>query len=89
MGSEAGGKTFTSPCIKNTPPDPELPQEKCIVTREEVLRFVKDIFLVLGAPPETAQQVGEKVVDADLRGHYTHGMNRLGKLLLKSSYMRS
>lgn len=52
-----------------------------ITPMEESKRFMKDVFSALGAPPENAEIVALNLLEADYRGHYSHGMNRVGKAI--------
>ncbi|KAJ9586436.1 hypothetical protein L9F63_019918 [Diploptera punctata] len=59
-------------------PDLVSCRQKFIVSEKEVFRFVEEVFIKLGATPEVAKCVAESIADADNKGHYSHGMNRLG-----------
>ncbi|KAH1014747.1 hypothetical protein HUJ05_012579 [Dendroctonus ponderosae] len=43
----------------------------------EAKRFMKDCFLAVGASADNAETVATNLLEADYRGHYSHGMNRL------------
>lgn len=49
----------------------------CRVTVAEVRRFIVDSFLSVGTPQSHAAAMADVLVEADLRGHYSHGLNRL------------
>lgn len=38
-----------------------------------------ECFLKSHTPLENAQAMADLLVEADIRGHFSHGMNRLGK----------
>ncbi|MDW8036290.1 MAG: Ldh family oxidoreductase, partial [Candidatus Korarchaeum sp.] len=58
-----------------SPPYP--PQDFIIVRYEELMEFVKSVFLKLGVPEEDAKVTAENLVTADLRGIESHGVARL------------
>lgn len=39
-----------------------------------------DCFKAVGTNPEHAEIVAANLLEADYRGHYSHGMNRLGNV---------
>ena len=49
------------------------------VTKEELHQFVQRCMKSLGMKEEYAKDLAELLVAADYRGHYSHGLNRLGK----------
>ncbi|PSN39873.1 hypothetical protein C0J52_20597, partial [Blattella germanica] len=54
------------------------PESEIIVPKNEVHRFVKDAFLSIGAPPVNADRMAVSIMEADYRGQFGHGLNRLG-----------
>ncbi|KAK5973731.1 hypothetical protein GCK32_022689, partial [Trichostrongylus colubriformis] len=40
-------------------------------------RFIVDIMQKQGVVASHAQQLADVLVEADVRGHYSHGLNRL------------
>ncbi len=58
-----------------SPPYP--PEDFLTVRYEELLDFVRSVFLKLGVPEEDARTVAENLVTADLRGIESHGVARL------------
>ncbi|KAJ8916324.1 hypothetical protein NQ315_005019 [Exocentrus adspersus] len=44
---------------------------------EEAERFMVDCFKASGTPQKHAEIVAKNLIEADYRGHYSHGMNRL------------
>lgn len=51
---------------------------KGVVPLNEAKRFLKDCLMAVDTSQETAEQLAEVLVAADYRGHYSHGLNRLG-----------
>ena len=51
-----------------------------IITFPEVTAFMENCMLAVGTKPEHGKQLAEVLIDADYRGHFSHGINRLGKL---------
>lgn len=45
---------------------------------EECRRFIADCVERVGASKENAKALADLLSEADYRGHYSHGMNRLG-----------
>lgn len=46
---------------------------------EEVRRFMEDSLKVVGVPESEAKEHAALLLHADLVGHFSHGLNRLGK----------
>ena len=53
-----------------------------IITVDEMASFMARALIAGGAHPEHAAKHAALLVSADYRGHYSHGLNRLGKNLL-------
>lgn len=53
--------------------------EDFLVAPEEVKRFVTDCMVAVGAATEHGSVLADTLVAADRRGHYSHGLNRLGQ----------
>ena len=53
-----------------------------LVNIEEVSKFVQRCMCCVGTNPEHARQLAELLVAADCRGHFSHGLNRLGNLFI-------
>ena len=51
-----------------------------ILPFQEVTAFINNCMAAVGTKPEHAAQLAEVLIDADYRGHFSHGLNRLGKL---------
>lgn len=45
----------------------------------EVLRYASDCMVSVGVKKDHALALAQVLVAADHRGHYSHGLNRLGK----------
>ena len=45
----------------------------------EVKRYATDCMVSLGVKTDHASALADVLVAADYRGHYSHGLNRLGK----------
>jgi LDH2 family malate/lactate/ureidoglycolate dehydrogenase len=50
-----------------------------VVPVEEICRFIKEAMIAVGTEEEHAEQMADLLVAADCRGHYSHGLNRLGE----------
>jgi len=42
------------------------------------MRFLIDCVVKVGANRDHAHQLAEVLTAADMRGHYSHGLNRIG-----------
>jgi hypothetical protein len=49
------------------------------VSIREVKRFMVDAMAAVGTVRQHAEQMADVLVAADHRGHYSHGLNRLGE----------
>jgi LDH2 family malate/lactate/ureidoglycolate dehydrogenase len=45
----------------------------------DITRFIVDAFRNVGAQDSHALQMARTLVTADLKGHFSHGLNRLGE----------
>ncbi|VDL87602.1 unnamed protein product [Nippostrongylus brasiliensis] len=54
-----------------------------IVPKSEVMRYMTEVMKSVKVNPSHCQQLAEVLMEADIRGHYSHGLNRLGKILLR------
>ena len=52
--------------------------EKVVVAREELHAFCVRSMVKVGAAPTHACALADLLVAADYRGHFSHGLNRLG-----------
>lgn len=50
-----------------------------VIPVAEVKRFTVDCLKTSSVPLNHAEMLADVLVAADYRGHYSHGMNRLGK----------
>lgn len=51
-----------------------------VVPKEELHSFVVRSMEAVGLKPEKGSVLADLLVSADYRGHYSHGLNRLGNL---------
>ncbi len=51
-----------------------------LVAITEVTDFIIKCMVAVGTPRTTAEMVAEVLVTADHRGHFSHGLNRLGTI---------
>ena len=49
-----------------------------LVAVSEVTNFIKRCMVAAGAPEAGANVLADVLVTADYRGHFSHGLNRLG-----------
>ena len=54
------------------------PANSKLVDVEEASKFICRCMEATGAPPEHAASLADVLIAGDKRGHYSHGMNRLG-----------
>lgn len=52
--------------------------QKLITPIAEAKRFMVDCFKSVGSSTDNADIIASNLIEADYRGHYSHGMNRLG-----------
>lgn len=55
-------------------------QEFKLVEVSEVESFVERCMTAVGTPAQQAKSLAQVLVTGDKRGHFSHGLNRLGKL---------
>jgi len=53
----------------------------CLVAKSEVTAFMERCMVAVGTKPAHAKALADNLTMADYRGHFSHGLNRLGKLL--------
>lgn len=58
-----------------------------VVALAEARRFIADAMRAVGTESRNAELLAEVLVEADYRGHYSHGLNRLGKTLPTGSQL--
>ena len=57
------------------------PATSKLVEVEEASQFICRCIEATGAPPAHAASLADVLLAGDKRGHYSHGMNRLGTFL--------
>lgn len=57
-----------------------MAEKNYIVKIEDAKNFVVSSMVAIGTQPSHAQALADVLVLADQRGHYSHGLNRLGTL---------
>lgn len=57
-----------------------------VVPVDELKRFVEEAMTAVGTVQEHAVQMADVLVAADYRGHYSHGLNRLGEWRLARAF---
>ena len=45
--------------------------------QEESTRFMVDTMVCVGTPLSKAKSLADNLIEADYRGHFSHGLNRL------------
>ncbi|MDI6788974.1 MAG: Ldh family oxidoreductase [Planctomycetota bacterium] len=53
--------------------------KEIVIAADSLRRFVRDVFVKLGVPPDDAYITADVLVRADLRGIESHGVARLGR----------
>jgi LDH2 family malate/lactate/ureidoglycolate dehydrogenase len=54
-----------------------VPGKIGLISIDEARRFMVDCFVNSNTNRENAQAMADLLVEADYRGHFSHGMNRL------------
>ena len=54
-----------------------------VVSVDEVKRFIVRCMIAVGTPEVSAELIAEVLTIADYRGHFSHGLNRLGEKLTR------
>jgi LDH2 family malate/lactate/ureidoglycolate dehydrogenase len=49
-----------------------------VITREEITSFFQRSMIAIGTDPKHAEALAKVLVMGDYRGHFSHGLNRLG-----------
>lgn len=52
---------------------------RCLITKAEVQSFVERCMVAVGTKPHHARSLAAVLVEGDHRGHYSHGLNRMGE----------
>lgn len=63
----------SSSCEKNIKEGESL----LVAPREEIIRYIADCMVKVGANRDDGITIGEHLFVADYRGHFSHGMNRV------------
>ncbi|XP_062849773.1 uncharacterized oxidoreductase YjmC-like [Trichomycterus rosablanca] len=50
---------------------------RCLLVQTEVQAFIESCMLAVGTKASHAHSLAKVLVEADLRGHYSHGLNRM------------
>lgn len=60
--------------------DPTLSSSwsRCLISKAEVQSFIERCMVAVGTQPHHARSLAEVLVEGDHRGHYSHGLNRMG-----------
>lgn len=58
-----------------------------LVSIPEVSAFIKRCMLAVGTPEAGASLLADVLVTADYRGHFSHGLNRLGWFIILSKWV--
>lgn len=52
---------------------------RCLIKKAEVQGFIERCMVAVGTQPHHAHSLAEVLVEGDHRGHYSHGLNRMGE----------
>ncbi len=55
-----------------------MENEYCIVNKNEMELFIENCMLAVNCKANHAKQLANCLIAADYRGHFSHGLNRLG-----------
>ena len=50
----------------------------CLVEKSEMENFMERCMLAVGTKPDHAKSLASCLIAGDYRGHFSHGLNRLG-----------
>merc|ERR1739838_511977 len=50
---------------------------RCLIPKGDVLSFIERCMVAVGTKPQHACSLAEVLVEGDMRGHYSHGLNRM------------
>ena len=51
---------------------------RCLISQAEVLSFIERCMTAVGTQAHHAKSLAQVLVEGDCRGHYSHGLNRMG-----------
>lgn len=54
-----------------------------IVPKDEMRSFIERVMTKLGVVQSHAKSLADLLVAGDYRGHFSHGLNRLGMIIIK------
>lgn len=55
---------------------------RCLISQKEVQSFIERCMTAVGTKQHHARSLAEVLVEGDHRGHYSHGLNRMGQFSL-------
>ena len=64
-------------------------QETALVAIPEIKQFIERCMVKVSTQPAHATALAENLTAADYRGHFSHGLNRLGKLTVMPLFLFS
>ena len=67
-----------APCVKKIGSD----AGGLLVAKSEVTAFIERCMVAAGTKPAHAKALADNLTMADYRGHFSHGLNRLGNIVL-------
>lgn len=54
-----------------------IPEDDLFIHKFEAIRFMRSCMEVKGCPPHHSERLALNLLEADYRGHFSHGLNRL------------
>ena len=54
--------------------------ESVVISRDKIRKFIEDCTQAVKTKPSHGSQLAQVLIAADYRGHFSHGVNRLGKI---------
>jgi hypothetical protein len=64
----------------------ETKYESFLIEKNEMENFMERCMLTAGSKPHHAKSLASCLIAADYRGHFSHGLNRLGKYFMLEKY---
>lgn len=61
-----------------TPEKVKKTHQQVLVDKKELENFILRCIIAAGSSPDHAKMMSDCLIAADLRGHYSHGLSRLG-----------
>ena len=68
-------------------PQVESKDDQVVISLAQLKQFTVSVMTKAGARPAHAETLADVIIGADRRGHYSHGMNRLGQAI--STYINT